>query len=88
MGGNCKLVPSKKEVYEHTFVIDLGEGAFLHGDIHKDTVSLKTDYAAYKVATEWFGNSTGLMGSFHGSEMLARDGVFALQDPAEFGQEW
>lgn len=37
---------------------------------------------------ESFGTSVGLMGSFEGDEMLARDGVTVLNHPDEFGKEW
>ena len=37
---------------------------------------------------ETFGSSIGLMGSFEGDQMLARDGVTVLDDPNSFGLEW
>jgi hypothetical protein len=37
---------------------------------------------------EWFGNSTGLIGSLNNVKMIARDGVTVMLTPNEFGQEW
>lgn len=35
-----------------------------------------------------FAGSSGLLGSYPGGEMTARDGITVLQDANEFGQEW
>ena len=36
---------------------------------------------------KYFGNSTGLMGSYFG-QLLARDGVTTMEDTDAFSQEW
>jgi hypothetical protein len=37
---------------------------------------------------ESFGDSVGLMGSYHEGTMLGRDRQTVLEDPNAFGQEW
>lgn len=37
---------------------------------------------------EYFGESVGLMGSFHTGERVGRDGITVVEDENEFGQQW
>ncbi|CAB9504737.1 hypothetical protein SEMRO_206_G086710.1 [Seminavis robusta] len=66
----------------------MGEGVSLELSTHKDIVSLKILHGTSPSVDAWFGSSSGLMGSFHESKTLARDGVTLLEDPNELGQEW
>ncbi|CAB9504548.1 expressed unknown protein [Seminavis robusta] len=76
---------------QHSFLIDLGGNVTLSINTNKDIVSIKLNpgegYRSPEMH-EWFGNSSGLMGSISSGKKLARDGVTVIEDPNEFGQEW
>lgn len=73
---------------ESLFTIDAGHGITILVSAFKDIVSVEAIYPGDSaVASQWLGNSTGLMGSFEG-QMVARDGTTVIEDPNDFGQEW
>jgi hypothetical protein len=75
----------------HRFHILLDGGNTILVSTNKDIVSLEilpANGVFGREMHEWFGNSTGLMGSLSSSRMIARDGVTVIEDPNEFGQEW
>lgn len=88
MGDCCNVTHTQLNQKQHSFSIHMGEGVSLELSTHKDIVSLKILHGSSPVVDEWFGSSSGLMGSFHKSKTLARDGVTLLEDPNELGQEW
>lgn len=71
-----------------TFHIDLGHTTTIELKTHKQIVSFKMIHGNSPEVEKWFGSSSGLMGSFHESKTLARNGVTVLEDPNVFAQEW
>ena len=72
---------------EHTFEINLGNSTMVIVKTLKDIVNVNIIPGGLE-AFGWFESSTGMMGSFRGGTMLARDGITVMEDPDEFGQEW
>jgi hypothetical protein len=70
----------------HTYHIDL------HNDHESIIVRVLKDFVSISIKhgkEEDFGDSLGLMGSFHSGERLARDGVTNMDENVDaFGQEW
>ena len=66
----------------------MGEGAGILFNVHKDIVSVKIHHSGSAAVVDWFESSNGLMGTFQGGKMLARDNATILEDPIEMGQEW
>jgi len=70
--------------HQSTARVDLGNG---------DAVSIETFKHFVRVNVKAknpknFEGTTGLMGSFPGGDMVARDNSSILEDPTAFGQEW
>jgi hypothetical protein len=68
----------------HLFEIRISKDETIVLATFKDWVSVKIDSQSH----EHFGDSVGLLGSFHDGAHLARDGETVIMDPNEFGQEW
>lgn len=77
---------------KHIFKIDIGGGNSIVISTMKDIVSIKINTAledgSDDMLMDWFGNSTGLVGSLSSRELLARDGVTVMEDSNAYGQEW
>jgi hypothetical protein len=67
-----------------TFHIVLGGRENIVIRVLKDFVSVTIKHGEEKD----FGDSLGLMGSFHTGAQLSRDGVTVLEDTNAFGEEW
>jgi hypothetical protein len=68
----------------HTFRVMLGARENLVIRVLKDFISVSVKHGDEKD----FGDSLGLMGSFHSGAKLARDGSTVLEDVNAFGEEW
>lgn len=56
MGGIAEVVHTKLSVNDHAFVANLGEGATLHINVHRDIVSIKITHSGPEAVVEWFGS--------------------------------
>lgn len=71
---------------KHTFDITLGPNENITISTFKDLVAVHIN--AGKASSKFFGESVGIMGSYSGGILLARDGKTVLSDTDSFGQEW
>jgi hypothetical protein len=67
-----------------TFHVELGGRQNMVIRVLKDFVSVTIKHGTEKD----FGDSLGLMGSFHTGARLARDGMTVIEDVNAFGEEW
>jgi hypothetical protein len=65
------------------YVLDLNQGDYILFFKYKQFMGVEVHGKARD-----FGTSVGLLGDYHSSKMLARDGVTVLDDVNEFGAEW
>jgi hypothetical protein len=74
----------KNDKKHSSFVIDLDLGQQINIYTIKDIVNFEIN----DVKSDIFVDSVGLMGSFFGGELLARDGHTIIKNPNDFAQEW
>lgn len=78
-----RVLDSKKH-QNFVITLDKSKKESIAINVFKDMVSVNVENAT--VAN--FGTSSGLLGSFPGGVMLARDGASVIEDASLFGQEW
>lgn len=80
-----KITHSRPNDKEHVFAISIGPHETITISTFKDIVSVMIDDGGI---SNHYDASVGIMGSFVGGSMLARNGTVIMEDPHEFGQEW
>jgi hypothetical protein len=84
VGGNEVHYLTQKDHVSWKVSIHLPDGQFVSVRTIKDWMRVDIE----NPTADNFGTSLGLMGSFDGDAMLARDGATIMEDPTEFGQHW
>jgi hypothetical protein len=82
VGGFPLHYPTFREGVKH-YLIDLNEGDYLNIYKYKHFMAVHL-----RGSPRDFDSAVGLMGDFHSSKMLARDGMTVVHDADEFIAEW
>lgn len=84
--GGYGIMHTQKDEKSSVFQVLLGPNENITISTFKDLVAVHIN--AGPESAEYFGKSVGMMGSYTGGDLLARDGITVMDDMEKYGQEW